>query len=313
MTEPSKVAYVFPGQGSQMVGMGHDLYDTFRSAKAIIDEADEVLKLSLSTLFFEGPEEELRQTINAQPALLTVSFACLKAMEEVAGDRLPKPVFLAGHSLGEYTALAAGGVIDFATAVYLARERGRLMHEAGTKKPGGMVAVLGMDEAALLEVCRETGTQIANYNSPGQLVISGAADNVAKAAELAKARGASRAVPLQVSGAFHSPLMKPAEEALSKIIGGMAFRDASVPIIGNTTALPMTNGVDIKAELTNQLCNGVQWQRSVEHMVDHGATVFVEIGPGKVLTGLIRRINKAAVTFNIGDVPGVKGLPGMSL
>jgi [acyl-carrier-protein] S-malonyltransferase len=187
------------------------------------------------------------------------------------------------------------------------------MHEAGAKTPGAMVAVLGMEEASLSEVCKETGTQIANYNSPGQLVISGAVDNVAKAAELAKAKGASRTVPLQVSGAFHSPLMKPAEEALSKILASMTFRDASVPIIGNTTALPITSGADIKAELTNQLCSGVQWQRSVEYMAVNGVTVFVEIGPGKVLTGLIKRINKAAATFNIGDVPGVKGLPGMAL
>jgi len=308
MTEPGRIAYVFPGQGSQTVGMGRDLYDAFKSAKAVIDQADEVLKWPLSRLFFEGPEEELRQTINAQPALLTVAFACLKAMEEVAGDKLPRPAFLAGHSLGEYTALAAAGVIDFATAVYLARERGRLMHEAGAKTPGAMVAVLGMEEAALSEVCKETDTQIANYNSPGQLVISGAAVNVARAAELAKARGASRALPLQVSGAFHSPLMKPAEDSLSKIIAGISFKNALVPIVGNTAALPLTAAADIKAELTAQLCHGVQWQRSVEYMVASGVATFVEIGPGKVLTGLIRRINKTVATVNIGDVAAVRGV-----
>ncbi len=305
MAETSKIAFVFPGQGSQGVGMGRDLYDTFKSAKAVIDEADEVLKFPLSKLFFEGPEDELRQTINAQPSLLTVSFACLKAMEEVAGSNLPKPIFVTGHSLGEYTALAAAGVLDFASAVYLARERGRLMHEAGVKTPGGMVAVLGMDESALSEVCKETDTNIANYNSPGQLVISGSVANVAKAAELAKARGASRTVPLQVSGAFHSPLMKPAEEALSRIIAGMTFHESAVPVVGNTTALPVTRVPEIKDELTNQLCHGVQWQRSVEYMVAHGVSTFVEIGPGKVLTGLIKRINKTANTINIGDVAGV--------
>ncbi len=308
MTESNMIAYVFPGQGSQAVGMGLDLYDSFKSAKSIIDQADEVLKFPLSKLFFEGPEEELRQTINAQPALLTVAFASLRAMEEVAGDRLPRPAFLAGHSLGEYTALAAANVIDFATAVYLARERGRLMHEAGTRTPGGMVAVLGMEESALADVCKETDTQIANYNSAGQLVISGAAANVARAAELAKAKGASRVVPLQVSGAFHSPLMKPAEDSLAEIIAGIPFKSASIPIVGNTTALPLTSAPDIKAELTNQLCHGVQWQRSVEYMVANGVTTFVEIGPGKVLTGLIRRINKTVATVNIGDVTAVRGV-----
>ena len=306
MTESSNIAFVFPGQGSQVVGMGRDLYDTFASAKAVIDQADAVLKFPLSRLFFEGPEDELRQTINAQPALLTIAYACLKAMEEVAGKDLPKPAFVAGHSLGEYTALAVADVIDFATAVYLARERGRLMHEAGIKTPGGMVAVLGMEEAALSEVCRETDTQIANYNSPGQLVISGAIVNVTRAAELAKARGASRTVPLQVSGAFHSTLMKPAQEGLSKIIVGMPFRDAAIAIVGNTTALPLTAASDIKAELTDQLCHGVQWQRSVEYMAANGVSTFVEVGPGRVLTGLIRRINKTLTTVNIGDVAGVR-------
>jgi [acyl-carrier-protein] S-malonyltransferase len=307
MSETNGVAYVFPGQGSQAVGMGRDLYDSFTSAKAVIDQADDVLKTPLSKIFFEGPEEDLRQTVNAQPALLTVSIAALRAMEEVKGGSLPSPAFVAGHSLGEYTALVAAGVTDFATAVYLARERGRLMHEAGTKNPGAMAAVLGLDETVLSEICRETDTQIANFNSPGQLVISGAVANVARAAELAKARGASRAIPLQVSGAFHSPLMKPAEEALSEIIAGLPFRDPQVPVVGNTAAVALTTAAEVKAELTHQLCHGVQWQRSVEHMIAAGVRTYIEIGPGKVLTGLIRRINKDVATVNIGDAAGVRG------
>jgi len=186
-----KIAYVFPGQGSQWVGMGHDLYQNFNSARDVFQEADDTLKFPLSKLCFEGSEDELRQTINAQPAILTVSYACLKAMQE-AGDNKnsPSPVFLAGHSLGEYTALAAAGVLDFATTVYLARERGRLMHEAGKERPGNMVAIIGLDEASLAEICQETDTRIANINCPGQLVISGAVENLSKATELAKSRGA---------------------------------------------------------------------------------------------------------------------------
>ena len=308
MNQVSRVAYVFPGQGSQIVGMGRDLFDTFESAKTIIRQADEVLGLPLSRLFFEGPEEELRQTVNAQPALLTVRFATLNAMREVAGGKLPSPAFVAGHSLGEYTALAAADVIDFATAVRLARERGRLMQEAGRKSPGGMVAVLGLDEPTVAEICLETNTQIANFNSPGQLVISGATANVARAAELAKAKGASRTVPLQVSGAFHSPLMQPAEEALAAVIGGIPFHDPAITIVGNTSALPLITGTQVKAELTHQLCHGVQWQRSVEYMGAQGVSTFVEIGPGKVLTGLIRRINREAKIANVGDVEAVKSL-----
>ena len=310
MASPNQVACVFPGQGSQTVGMGKDLYEAFPSARALIDQADKALGFPLSKLFFEGPEEGLRQTINAQPALVTVSYACLTVMRELAKGE--PPAFLAGHSLGEYTALAAANVIDFSTAVFLARERGRLMQEAGALTPGAMVAVLGMEEAALNAVCQETGTNIANYNAPGQLVISGAAENVAKAAELAKARGAARAVPLQVSGAFHSPLMKPAEEGLTKIIAGMTFRDPQVPIIGNTTATALTTAEQVKAELTRQLCNGVQWQRSVEYMVSKGVQMFIEIGPGKVLTGLVKRIDKNVATLNLGDAASIRAFVGQA-
>ncbi len=306
----TKIAYVFPGQGSQWVGMGRDLYDSFDSVKTLFRQADEALGFSISRLCFEGPEEDLRQTINTQPAVVLVSLACLTAIRETLGGNMAKADFAAGHSLGEYTALAAAGVIDFATCVYLARERGRLMNDAGLKNPGGMIAIMGMDEASLSDVCRETNTSIANFNCPGQLVISGAAEKVARAAELAKARGASRAIPLQVSGAFHTPLMQPTVAGLSEIIARLNFRNPAVPVIANTTAQPLTTADQVRNELTNQLCHGVQWQRSVEYMANNGVSRFIEIGPGKVLSGLIKRINSGVETQNIGNAEDVKNLTG---
>ncbi len=302
-----RTAYVFPGQGSQWVGMGADLYDNFDSAKAVFEQADETLGFSLSRLCFDGPEDELRQTINAQPAIVAVSFACLKAIQEISGGNgLPPPVFLAGHSLGEYTALAVAGVLDFANTIYLVRERGRLMHEAGQKRPGSMTAIIGLDEVSLAEVCGEVNARIANINCPGQLVISGAIDDLAKATDLAKSRGASRAIPLPVSGAFHTPLMQSAVDGMSEIIANLLFSQPSTPIIANTTAQPLTTADSIKEELLRQLCNCVQWQLSIEYMVNNGVSTFIEIGPGKVLTGLIKRINKNVKTVNIGNVLAVR-------
>ncbi|MGD9115683.1 MAG: ACP S-malonyltransferase [Dehalococcoidia bacterium] len=305
MADSVKIAYVFPGQGAQSVGMGRDLYQAFKSAKDVFDSADESLGFSLSRLCFDGPEDELRQTINAQPAIVTASFACLEACRE-AGVALPPADFVAGHSLGEYTALAAAGVLDFGHTVYLARERGRLMHAAGRTNPGAMAAIIGLDGLPLDELCAETGTQIANINSPGQIVISGPEAGINRAVELAKSKGAHRAIPLQVSGAFHTPLMQSAVDGMAGIIDTMEFNDPAVPIIGNTTARLLTTAKAVKEELLDQLCNCVRWQESVENMVAAGVGTFIEIGPGKVLAGLIKRIDRSVKIINIGDAEAVR-------
>lgn len=292
MAAEQKFAYVFPGQGSQWVGMGHDLYVNSAKARAVFEEADSVLGFALSRICFEGPEDVLRQTVNAQPAIMTVSIAYLQTSPQIQ-DR-PQPSFLAGHSLGEYTALIPAGALSFADALRLARERGRLMQEAGDRTSGGMLAVIGLDEASVLSVCRDTGMEIANINCPGQIAISGPTPALDKATQLAKERGAQRVVPLPVSGAFHSRLMQPAADGMAQAVSSLQFRDAAVPIVANTTAQPVTSGQALKAELLNQLCHSVLWQKSVEWMLKEGALEFIEVGPGQVLTGLIKRITKEA-------------------
>jgi [acyl-carrier-protein] S-malonyltransferase len=286
------IAYVFPGQGSQWTGMGHDLYTNLPEARAVFEEADSVLGFPLSRLCFEGPEDVLRQTVNAQPAIMTVSVAYLRTSPQLR-DR-PRPSFVAGHSLGEYTALVAADTLSFADALRLARERGRLMQEAGNQTSGGMLAVIGLDEATVQSVCQATGMEIANINCPGQIAISGPSQVLEAATQLAKEKGAQRVVPLPVSGAFHSRLMKPAADGMAQAVSNLQFQDAVIPIVANTTAEPMTSGNALKAELLNQLSHSVLWQKSVERMIREGALEFVEIGPGQVLTGLIKRISRDA-------------------
>jgi [acyl-carrier-protein] S-malonyltransferase len=308
MSELSKVAYVFPGQGSQSTGMGMDLYDSYPSARAVFDEADASLGFSLSRLCFEGPDEELTKTHNVQPAILVVSVACLKAIEEAAMAHFPSPAFVAGHSLGEYTALVAAGALDLSEAVLLVRERGRLMYEAGLRNPGSMQAVIGLDEETVIDISLHSGTEISNINCPGQIVISGATQALAEADKLARARGARVLIPLRVSGAFHSALMEPIIAEFSKIVSKVGFQPPSIPVISNVTARPLTDADSIKEELVKQLRNCIQWQRSVEYMVHSGATIFYEIGPGRVLSGLIRRINSDLQTFNISGVEDIAHL-----
>jgi len=298
-------AYVFPGQASQKVGMGLSVYQRYASARAVFDQADATLGFPVSRLCFEGPAEDLTKTINVQPALVATSLACLRAAQEGLGNKLPHPAFMAGHSLGEYTALAATSALSFADALLLVRERGRLMYEAGLRNPGGMMAVISFDRSALQEVCAEAGVEISNVNAPGQLVISGAVDRLERASELAKARGARRLIPLNVSGAFHSTLMDPVLAEFDRVLQGVAFRAPSVPVISNVTALPLTNAAAIRQELLSQLRHCIQWQSSVEFMTRNGVSTYYEIGPGTVLAGLIKRISPETQTINIAGVDDI--------
>lgn len=308
MTESPKVAYVFPGQGSQSTGMGLDLYNTYTSARKVFDEADASLGFSLSRLCFEGPQEELTKTHNVQPAILVVSIACLKALETAPVAEPPLPAFLAGHSLGEYTALVAAGALDLADAVVLVRERGRLMYEAGLRNPGSMLAVIGLDEETVKDVCLQTGTEISNINCPGQIVVSGAVQALAEANRLGKTKGARVMIPLKVSGAFHSALMEPVIAEFSETVSNVRFRSPSIPVVSNVTAQPLTDVDSIRKELVKQLRNSIQWQRSVEYMIRGGIAAFYEIGPGRVLSGLIRRINSELPIFNISGIEDIAQL-----
>lgn len=304
----SKIAYIFPGQGSQKTGMGVDLYNNYSSAREVFDQADAALGFSLSRLCFEGPEEELTKTKNVQPAILTTSIACLRAAQEASNDDLPSPAFLAGHSLGEYTALVAANVLSLSDAVILVRERGRLMYEAGLRNHGGMLAIIGLSNDAVEDVCFHSKTEISNVNCPGQVVISGAIDALAEANKLAKMKGA-RLIPLKVSGAFHSALMNPVIAEFHEAVSSFMFQPPRIPIIANVTAQLLTDIESIKEELLTQLRSCIQWQLSVENMVNKGTNTFYEIGPGRVLSGLIKRINPELQTFNISGIEDVTQLP----
>jgi [acyl-carrier-protein] S-malonyltransferase len=299
MTHSPGVAFVFPGQGSQFVGMGKDVYENFAAARVVFDAADNALGFKLSQLCFEGPEEDLRLTVNVQPAIVTFSLALLAVIQ--AGKNSPKPVFTAGHSLGEYSALAAAGVLSATDAIRLSRQRGALMYQAGIKKPGAMAAVIGLADEVVGQLAAESGVYVANYNCPGQIVISGEAKRIEKAVGLATVHGALKVVPLQVSGAFHTPLMQPAAEGLAQTIAKFTFYTPSSPVIGNVSAMPLISIGGIKDELVQQLTHSVQWQKSIEYLLSQGVETFVEIGPGKVLAGLIKRIKRDARTINIGD------------
>ncbi len=305
-----KIALVFPGQGTQHVGMGHYLYENFQSARAIIDQADSVLGYSLSRLMFEGPSDQLEDTLNAQPAILTVSVAALEALREQmhsVGQKL-QPVYVAGHSLGEYSALVAAGSLEFRDALTLVRERGRLMKEAGDEFPGGMAAVLGLEPETLAEVCAQASEEsdgivvVANDNCPGQTVISGESSALERAMELARERGARRAVRLDISIASHSPLMERAARQLGEIVNMMHFHEPVVPIVSNLTGRVSTSVDEVRRNVGNHMIRPVMWTNSVREMIDSGTTTFVEVGPGNVLGGLIRRVKRDAKTLTLADL-----------
>ena len=332
----TQVAFLFPGQGSQAIGMGADAFAASTAARAVFETVDAALGISLSTLCFNGPDETLRETINAQPAIVTVSLALLAAFQEALSPQNSSwsfplvPSFTAGHSVGEYAALVASGALDLRSAALLVRERGRLMHHEGTVCPGGMAAIIGMDAGPLQDICHEvtktaqaaladdetneaTRTHhpgqghviVANFNAPGQIVISGEQQALEKAMALAKERGAKRVIPLAVSGAFHSPVMQPAASGLAQMIATMPIHDASIPVIGNIDAVPLSDVESIRAELAQQIASSVQWTRTIEYMVHAGVTVFIEIGPGQALTGMVKRIIKGVTTVSISNMADI--------
>jgi [acyl-carrier-protein] S-malonyltransferase len=289
-----KTAFLFPGQGSQEVGMGRTLAAQHPVAAATFEEADEVLGFALSALAWQGPEHELTMTHNAQPALLVHSVAILRTVQ----DRLPKPDFVAGHSLGEYSAHVAVGTLRFADAVRAVRRRGEFMLQAGEREPGTMAAVLGLDDEVVEEICAESGGDgtvcvPANYNAPGQVVVSGSPEGIARVGSAASERGARRVVPLNVSGAFHSPLMRHAAADLREFLSTLDFSDPEVPVVANVTAKPIHSGEAARDILVEQLTAPVQWSRTVAFMEAEGVGRCMEIGQGKVLCGLSRRIARA--------------------
>jgi [acyl-carrier-protein] S-malonyltransferase len=314
LTRVDNTALLFPGQGSQHVGMAGELAAHYPAARAALEEADAVLGFALSRLMLDGPEDELTDTINAQPALMAASVAAMRALAAELGDAAPGAganVFAAGHSMGEYTALVAAGSLSYADGLRLVRERGRLMKLAGENAPGLMAAVLGLDEAQVAEICVQVATdgaiaQVANDNCPGQLVISGNRAGMEAAMAALAAAGARKVVPLAVSIAAHSPLMQPAAEALRTAIDATPIQPPQVPIIGNTTAAPLTTVAAIRDELTAQLTGSVRWSASIQALADAGVTTFVEIGAGEVLTGLVKRIARSATRIAVKDVEGVR-------
>lgn len=302
----SKLAFVFPGQGAQKVGMGKDFYDNYDVAKKMFKEADEALGYSIMKMCFEGPEEDLKLTANTQPAILTIS--CIA--NEILKENGIQPEITGGHSLGEYSALVAAGVLNFQDAVALVHKRGSYMQEAVPVGEGGMAAIIGVDRDKIVEVCQqvsaESPVQAVNFNCPGQIVIAGATKGVELAVEELKAAGAKKAVILPVSAPFHSTLMKPAAEKLAVELGKVTISDAKIPVVANVSAEILTKAEDIKASLVAQAASPVLWEDCVARMKEFGADVLLEAGPGKTLCGFNRRIDKTITSLNVEDVASLE-------
>jgi len=301
------IAYIFPGQASQYAGMGRELADNFKAAREVFEEADDALGFSVSQMCFGGTAEELRLTENTQPAILTVSVAALRAME---AEGFRSPDYVAGHSLGEYSALVASGSLSLADAVRTVRARGRYMQEAVPVGAGAMAAVMGADLKTVMEACVESQQgevcSPANINSPNQIVIAGDATAVDRAIELVKERGAKRAIKLNVSAPFHCALMMPAQERLAEDLEKLAFEDLRVPLVTNVDAAAIEKGDEARDALVRQVSSPVRWNESVELLLREGVETFIEVGPGKVLAGLVRQINRSLRCLNVEDSESLK-------
>ena len=300
----SKTALLFAGQGAQIVGMGKDLAEQFPSARAWFDRANAALGYDLASICFTGPESELTKTENAQPGIFLVSWVAFELLKE----RVPGLKFeaTAGLSLGEFTALTAAGVMTFDDAIRVVRQRGRFMQEACEATQGGMAAIIGLDEAATREVCAQTGVELANLNCPGQIVISGAADKMSAACELAKTKGAKRALPLNVAGAYHSALMASAQPKLGAALASITLAVPQVPVISNVTAQPHAAPAEIQQRLVDQVTSSVRWEESMRHLLAQGFTRFIELGPGTALGGFMKRIDKSVPVLNVADVASLE-------